>query len=107
MQFNAQIKQKKRRKPCFLDETSLKSNVLFEIVHWSCLICGSIQTDIFSGALFIQVALGWDLYLSTGILLAITAAYTVAGNPHTHTHTHTHTHSHTHTHTISHKSYAA
>ncbi|KAJ3599838.1 hypothetical protein NHX12_033792 [Muraenolepis orangiensis] len=38
-----------------------------------------ISTDIFSGALFIQVALGWDLYLSTGILLVITAAYTVAG----------------------------
>ncbi|XP_041647264.1 sodium/glucose cotransporter 4 isoform X2 [Cheilinus undulatus] len=38
-----------------------------------------ISTDIFSGALFIQVSLGWDLYLSTGILLLITAAYTVAG----------------------------
>ncbi|CAL8269872.1 unnamed protein product [Arctogadus glacialis] len=37
------------------------------------------NTDIFSGALFIQVSLGWDLYLSTGILLAITAVYTVAG----------------------------
>uniref|UniRef100_A0A4W6E5S6 Solute carrier family 5 member 9 n=1 Tax=Lates calcarifer TaxID=8187 RepID=A0A4W6E5S6_LATCA len=35
-------------------------------------------TDIFSGALFIQVSLGWDLYLSTGILLLVTAAYTVA-----------------------------
>lgn len=38
-----------------------------------------ISTDIFSGALFIQVSLGWDLYLSTGVLLLITAAYTVAG----------------------------
>ncbi|XP_023272288.1 sodium/glucose cotransporter 4 [Seriola lalandi dorsalis] len=38
-----------------------------------------ISTDIFSGALFIQVSLGWDLYLSTGILLVVTAAYTVAG----------------------------
>uniref|UniRef100_A0A7N6AKH3 Solute carrier family 5 member 9 n=1 Tax=Anabas testudineus TaxID=64144 RepID=A0A7N6AKH3_ANATE len=38
-----------------------------------------ISTDIFSGALFIQVSLGWDLYLSTGILLLFTAAYTVAG----------------------------
>uniref|UniRef100_A0A7N5ZRV2 Solute carrier family 5 member 9 n=1 Tax=Anabas testudineus TaxID=64144 RepID=A0A7N5ZRV2_ANATE len=45
-----------------------------------------ISTDIFSGALFIQVSLGWDLYLSTGILLLFTAAYTVAGK-HTHTHT--------------------
>ncbi|XP_038130545.1 sodium/glucose cotransporter 4 [Cyprinodon tularosa] len=38
-----------------------------------------ISTDIFSGALFIQVSLGWNLYLSTGILLVVTAAYTVAG----------------------------
>lgn len=37
------------------------------------------QADIFAGALFIQVSLGWDLYLSTGILLLITAAYTVTG----------------------------
>ncbi|XP_075901593.1 sodium/glucose cotransporter 4 [Nelusetta ayraudi] len=38
-----------------------------------------ISADIFSGALFIQVSLGWDLYLSTGILLIVTAAYTVTG----------------------------
>lgn len=40
---------------------------------------GSLQTDIFSGALFIQMALGWNLYLSTGILLVVTAIYTIAG----------------------------
>ncbi|XP_034736480.1 sodium/glucose cotransporter 4 [Etheostoma cragini] len=38
-----------------------------------------ISTDIFSGAMFIQVSMGWDLYLSTGILLLVTAVYTVAG----------------------------
>ncbi|XP_070765715.1 sodium/glucose cotransporter 4 [Enoplosus armatus] len=38
-----------------------------------------ISTDIFSGALFIQVSMGWDLYLSTCILLLVTAAYTVGG----------------------------
>ncbi|XP_061486434.1 sodium/glucose cotransporter 4 isoform X2 [Rhineura floridana] len=38
-----------------------------------------ISTDIFSGALFIQVSLGWNLYLSTVILLAVTAIYTIAG----------------------------
>ncbi|XP_048716440.1 sodium/glucose cotransporter 4 isoform X4 [Caretta caretta] len=37
------------------------------------------NTDIFSGALFIQVSLGWNLYLSTVILLAVTAVYTIAG----------------------------
>ncbi|KAG8436935.1 hypothetical protein GDO86_007859 [Hymenochirus boettgeri] len=37
------------------------------------------RTDIYSGALFIQVSLGWDIYLSTVILLLVTAVYTVAG----------------------------
>ncbi|KAM4871307.1 sodium/glucose cotransporter 4 [Thomomys bottae] len=38
-----------------------------------------ISTDIFSGALFIQTALGWNLYLSTVILLVVTAVYTITG----------------------------
>ncbi|KAF0873936.1 SC5A9 protein, partial [Crocuta crocuta] len=38
-----------------------------------------ISTDIFSGALFIQIALGWNLYLSTAMLLVVTAVYTIAG----------------------------
>ncbi|XP_045872762.1 sodium/glucose cotransporter 4 isoform X2 [Meles meles] len=38
-----------------------------------------ISTDIFSGALFIQMALGWNLYLSTAMLLVVTAVYTIAG----------------------------
>ncbi|TSN76552.1 Sodium/glucose cotransporter 4 [Bagarius yarrelli] len=38
-----------------------------------------ISTDIFSGALFIQVSLGWNLYISTVVLLAVTALYTIAG----------------------------
>ncbi|XP_062049313.1 sodium/glucose cotransporter 4 isoform X2 [Lepus europaeus] len=38
-----------------------------------------ISTDIFSGALFIQMALGWNLYLSTALLLVVTAVYTIAG----------------------------
>lgn len=44
----------------------------------------SVQTDIFSGALFIQVSLGWDLYVSTVVLLAVTALYTIVGNKTTH-----------------------
>ncbi|XP_008049317.1 low affinity sodium-glucose cotransporter, partial [Carlito syrichta] len=36
-------------------------------------------SDIFSGAIFIQLALGLDLYLAIFILLAITAIYTVTG----------------------------
>ncbi|XP_068098155.1 sodium/glucose cotransporter 4-like [Hyperolius riggenbachi] len=38
-----------------------------------------ISTDIYSGALFIKVSLGWNIYLSTVILLIVTAIYTVAG----------------------------
>ncbi|XP_004679035.2 PREDICTED: sodium/glucose cotransporter 4 isoform X2 [Condylura cristata] len=38
-----------------------------------------ISTDIFSGALFIQMALGWNLYVSTVTLLVVTAVYTITG----------------------------
>ncbi|KAM4896060.1 sodium/glucose cotransporter 4-like [Sylvia borin] len=38
-----------------------------------------ISVDIFAGALFIQVSLGWNLYLSTVLLLAVTAVYTIFG----------------------------
>ncbi|XP_068854945.1 sodium/glucose cotransporter 2-like [Aphelocoma coerulescens] len=38
-----------------------------------------ISVDMYSGALFIREALGWDLYPSVGALLAITALYTVTG----------------------------
>ncbi|XP_062444645.1 sodium/mannose cotransporter SLC5A10 isoform X2 [Rhea pennata] len=37
-----------------------------------------ISTDLYSGALFVQVCLGWDLYLSTVLMLAVTALYTIA-----------------------------
>ncbi|XP_048196891.1 solute carrier family 5 member 4-like [Perognathus longimembris pacificus] len=38
-----------------------------------------ISADIFSGAIFIKLALGLDLYLAIFILLAITAVYTITG----------------------------
>ncbi|XP_068035562.1 sodium/glucose cotransporter 2-like, partial [Anomalospiza imberbis] len=38
-----------------------------------------ISVDMYSGALFIREALGWDLYGSVGALLAVTALYTVTG----------------------------
>lgn len=37
------------------------------------------QTDLYSGALFVQVCLGWDLYLSTVLMLLVTGLYTIAG----------------------------
>ncbi|XP_071496854.1 sodium/glucose cotransporter 4-like [Diadema antillarum] len=42
-------------------------------------IITKISVDLFAGALFVQQSLGWDLYLSIIILLAITAVYTVVG----------------------------
>ena len=39
----------------------------------------SFQADIFSGAIFINLALGLDIYLAIFILLAITALYTITG----------------------------
>ncbi|XP_037366871.1 solute carrier family 5 member 4 isoform X2 [Talpa occidentalis] len=38
-----------------------------------------ISADIFSGAIFIKMALGLDLYLAIFILLGITAVYTITG----------------------------
>ncbi|XP_004690998.1 PREDICTED: low affinity sodium-glucose cotransporter [Condylura cristata] len=38
-----------------------------------------ISADIFSGAIFIKMALGMDLYLAIFILLGITAVYTITG----------------------------
>ena len=35
---------------------------------------------MYAGALFIQQALGWNLYVAIVSLLFITAIYTVAGN---------------------------
>nr|XP_023958113.1 sodium/glucose cotransporter 5 isoform X7 [Chrysemys picta bellii] len=39
----------------------------------------SSGTDLYSGALFVQVCLGWNLYLSTVLMLVVTALYTIAG----------------------------
>ncbi|XP_068191980.1 sodium/myo-inositol cotransporter 2 isoform X2 [Antennarius striatus] len=38
-----------------------------------------ISVDMYAGAVFIQLALQWNIYLSVVLLLSITAIYTVAG----------------------------
>uniref|UniRef100_A0A8C6P6G1 Sodium/glucose cotransporter 2 n=1 Tax=Nothobranchius furzeri TaxID=105023 RepID=A0A8C6P6G1_NOTFU len=43
------------------------------------LACFSLQVDMFSGAVFIQQALGWNIYVSVIALLLITALYTITG----------------------------
>lgn len=35
---------------------------------------------MYAGALFIQLALQWNIYLAVALLLLITALYTVAGD---------------------------
>lgn len=37
------------------------------------------QTDLDSGALFVQVCLGWDLEPSTVLMLVVVGLYTIAG----------------------------
>ncbi|XP_053766346.1 sodium/mannose cotransporter SLC5A10 isoform X3 [Desmodus rotundus] len=38
-----------------------------------------ISIDLYAGALFVHMCLGWNFYLSTILILAITALYTIAG----------------------------
>ncbi|XP_072024832.1 sodium/glucose cotransporter 4-like [Amphiura filiformis] len=53
-------------------------------VYLACLalilsVLTKISVDMFAGALFIQQALGWNLYVAIVGLLVITAIYTIAG----------------------------
>uniref|UniRef100_A0A8C3VVF4 Sodium/mannose cotransporter SLC5A10 n=1 Tax=Catagonus wagneri TaxID=51154 RepID=A0A8C3VVF4_9CETA len=38
-----------------------------------------ISIDLYAGALFVHICLGWNFYLSTVLMLVITALYTIAG----------------------------
>ena len=38
-----------------------------------------IQVDIYAGSVFLYEAIGWNIYLSSAIILAITAVYTMLG----------------------------
>uniref|UniRef100_A0A8C0AQU0 Sodium/myo-inositol cotransporter 2 n=1 Tax=Buteo japonicus TaxID=224669 RepID=A0A8C0AQU0_9AVES len=49
------------------------------ILYLFIYIFTKISVDMYAGALFIQQALHWDLYIAVAGLLAITAVYTVAG----------------------------
>lgn len=42
-------------------------------------IVTKLAVSIFAGALFIQLALGWDMYVSILMLLGVTAIYTILG----------------------------
>lgn len=45
----------------------------------TCVLGPSSKVDMFSGAVFIQQALGWNIYASVIALLGITMIYTVTG----------------------------
>ncbi|NWV01943.1 SC5AB protein, partial [Upupa epops] len=51
------------------------------ILYLFIYIFTKISVDMYAGALFIQQALHWDLYIAVAGLLAITAIYTVAEQP--------------------------
>ena len=37
------------------------------------------QAEVYAGSLFVNQILGWDVYLSTALILAVTAVYTIGG----------------------------
>lgn len=45
----------------------------------TCALAAYPKVDMFSGAVFIQQALGWNIYASVIALLGITMIYTVTG----------------------------
>ncbi|XP_074057184.1 solute carrier family 5 member 4-like isoform X4 [Macrotis lagotis] len=53
--------------------------IYFSVLSLFLSVAMRISADMFSGAVFINVALGVDLYLAIFILLAITGIFTVAG----------------------------
>ncbi|XP_060062619.1 sodium/mannose cotransporter SLC5A10-like [Ylistrum balloti] len=53
-------------------------------IYLSCLslflyICSKISVDVYAGSVFVQQALGWNIYISITALLIVTAVCTVAG----------------------------
>ncbi|KAL7979050.1 hypothetical protein Chor_015074 [Crotalus horridus] len=53
--------------------------IFLAILYLFIYIFTKISVDMYAGALFIQQALHWDLYIAVSGLLVITAIYTVAG----------------------------
>ncbi|TNM94372.1 hypothetical protein fugu_002548 [Takifugu bimaculatus] len=51
----------------------------FAVLSLSLYIFTKLSVDLYAGALFIQESLGWDLYLSIILLIAMTALLTVTG----------------------------
>ncbi|XP_078000583.1 sodium/glucose cotransporter 4-like [Glandiceps talaboti] len=53
--------------------------VYYAVLSLLLYIFTKISVDMFSGAIFIQESLGWSLWTSIGVLLGVTAIYTMIG----------------------------
>lgn len=53
--------------------------IYYALVQIILTILTGISTEIYAGSIFINQILGWDVYLSTVLLLMITAIYTIGG----------------------------
>ncbi|XP_062295273.1 sodium/myo-inositol cotransporter 2 [Scomber scombrus] len=56
-----------------------RTQLFIAILSLFIYIFTKISVDMYAGALFIQLALQWNIYLAVVLLLSVTALYTVAG----------------------------
>ncbi|KAM9785210.1 sodium/myo-inositol cotransporter 2 [Syngnathus typhle] len=56
-----------------------RTHLFMAVLYLFIYIFTKMSVDMYAGALFIKMALQWDIYLAIVLLLAITALYTVAG----------------------------
>ncbi|XP_028267993.1 sodium/myo-inositol cotransporter 2 [Parambassis ranga] len=56
-----------------------RTQLLIAVLSLFIYIFTKISVDMYAGAVFIQLALKWNIYLAVVMLLSITALYTVAG----------------------------
>lgn len=56
-----------------------RTQLLIAVLYLFIYIFTKISVDMYAGALFIQLALQWNIYIAVVLLLSITAVYTIAG----------------------------
>ncbi|TDH02871.1 hypothetical protein EPR50_G00157110 [Perca flavescens] len=56
-----------------------RTQIFIAVLSLFIYIFTKISVDMYAGALFIQLALQWNIYLAVVMLLSITALYTIAG----------------------------
>ncbi|XP_072299499.1 sodium/myo-inositol cotransporter 2 [Eucyclogobius newberryi] len=56
-----------------------RTQLLIAVLYLFIYVFTKISVDMYAGALFIQLALQWNIYLAVVLLLSITSIYTVAG----------------------------